>query len=113
MTLPSWFRQCVTRLRPGTKTVRGSAVPDWDAASQLTIGNCSVQPSTTSLSQDGRVLGIAESYTLYMPVDADVKEGDRIVYLNNTYVVRGKPSVWVSATGAMDNKQVILERWEG
>ena len=113
--LPSWFRQSIKRIRPGTKTVRGSSVPDWDSAkvSETTITGCSVQPSSTSLSQDGRILGISESFTLYMPADADVKEGDRIEYGSNTYVVSGVPRTWVSATGGLDNKQVALERWEG
>lgn len=113
MALPSWFRQCVVRLRPEKKTVRGSEIPDWDRVSSLTIGGCSVQPNTTSLTEDGRILGASESFTLYMPPDADVMEGDRIVYNNRTFVVSGIPRPWVSATGNLDNKQVILERWEG
>ena len=111
--LPSWFRQEVTRLRPSTQTVRGSTVPDWDNATSQKITGCSVQPSSTSLTQDGRVLGIEESYTLYMPADADVKEGDRIVYGSETYVVSGVPRPWVSATGGLDNRQAHLERWDG
>lgn len=115
MALPSWFRQSVKRIRPGTKTVRGATVPDWDpqAVTKKTISGCSVQPSSTTLSQDGRILGISESFTLYMPADADVLEGDRIEYGNDTYVVSGVPRPWVSATGALDNKQVTIERWEG
>ena len=41
------------------------------------------------------------------------KEGDRIVYEGNTYVVSGMTRPWVSATGALDNKQATIERWEG
>ena len=111
--LPSWFRQTITRLRPGVTTVRGQEVPDWDSAESVTISGCSVQPSTTALSQDGRILGIAESFNLYMPANADVREGDRVVYNEETYVVSGVPRPWVSATGTMDNKQVTLERWSG
>lgn len=113
MALPSWFRQSVTRVRAGEKTVRGSVVPDWDNATTAVISWCSVQPSTTSLSQDGRVLGVAESYTLYMPADADVQEGDRIIFDSKQFVVRGIPGSWVSPTGGLSNKQVTLERWEG
>ena len=111
--LPSWFRQEVMRIRPATRTSRGSTVPDWDNAIEEKITGCSVQPSSTTLSQDGRILGISESFTLYMPMNADVKEGDRIRYGSDTYVVSGVPKPWVSATGALDNKQVTLERWEG
>ena len=113
--LPSWFKQTVVRIRPGAKTERGSVVPDWsdNAVSTAEIHGCSVQPSTTSLSQDGRVLGIDESYTLYMPPNADVQEGDRIAYRGETYAVIGVPKPWYSPTGGLDNKQVMLERWEG
>lgn len=111
--LPSWFRQSVKRIRPAKKTVRGSTLPDWENAAEAEISGCSVQPSTTSLSQDGRVLGVAESYTLYMPADADVQEGDRIIFDSKQFVVRGIPGSWVSPTGALNNKQVTLERWDG
>lgn len=111
--LPSWFRQTVTRIRPGTKTSRGSAIPDWDHVSSATIKGCCIQPSTTDLSMDGRVLGISESFTLYMPPNADVQEGDRIQYLDKTYVARGVPRPWFSPTGRLDNMQVQLERWSG
>ena len=113
MTLPSWFRQSVTRLRPGTKTVRGSVVPDWGNATSVVISWCSVQPSATTLSQDGRVLGISESMTLYMPSDADVQEGDRIIFDSKEFVVSGMTKSWASPTGRLDNKQATLERWEG
>ena len=113
MALPSWFRQSVTRVRPGTMTVRGSVVPDWDNVKTASITGCSVQPSSTTLDQDGRILGISESFTLYMPPTADVQKGDRIIYGDETYTVIGVPRPWVSASGGMDNKQVTLERWEG
>lgn len=111
--LPSWFRQTVTRVRPGVKESRGSTIPDWDKASKAMIEGCSMQPSSTSLSQDGRVLGISDSFTLYMPANADVLEGDRIEYEGNTYTVMGVPRPWISPTGNLNNKQVSLERWDG
>lgn len=111
--LPSWFRQTVTRIRAGEKTSRGSVVPDWDNAASLVISGCSVQPSGTTLSQDGRVLGISDSFTLYMPANADVKEGDRVVFDGDTYSVIGVPKPWQSPTGRLNNKQVTLERWNG
>jgi len=113
MALPSWFRQNVTRVRPGTKIVRGSEVPDWEHAETAVITGCSVQPSATTLSQDGRVLGVSESFSVYMPPDADVQEGDRIIYEGKLFVVRGIPGTWISPTGNLTNKQVIIERWEG
>ena len=111
--LPSWFKQTVTRIRPSTKTSRGSTVPDWSDPSEKDIEGCSVQPSATTMSQDGRVLGISDSMTLYMPADADVQEGDRIEYAGKVYAVSGVARSWVSASGALDNKQATLERWDG
>lgn len=113
MAVLTWWNESVTRKRPGTKTERGSTVPDWDKATSLTITGCSVQPSTTSLTRDGRVLGVAESYTLYMPLNADVIEGDRIVHDSETYTVIGIPKKWKSPTGRVSNKQVTVERWKG
>lgn len=113
MALPSWFKQGVKRIRPGTKTVRGSDVPDWDSVSEESITGCSVQPSVTSLSQDGRVLGISDSYTLYMPPDADVQKGDKIMVGSDVFIVSGVPRLWYSPTGGLNNKQVTVERWEG
>ena len=111
--LPTWFRQTVTRIRPGEKTSRGSVIPDWDNTASLVVTGCSVQPSTTSLSQDGRVLGIEESFTLYMPPNADIIQGDRVEYNGEVYTVIGVPKPWISPTGNLSNKQVTLERWSG
>ena len=76
--LPSWAKDTVTRLRPGTIDRRGSLEPDWSKASSLEIPGCSIQPGGTSLSQDGRVLAISDGFTGYFPPAADVQAGDRI-----------------------------------
>lgn len=108
-----WWNESVTRLRPATRTLRGSAVPDWEHAASATINECSLQPSTTSLSQDGRVLGIMDAMTLYAPYDADIREGDRITHGSETYAVIGVPKRWKSPTGRVSNMQVSIERWSG
>lgn len=111
--LPSFFRQTITRIRPGVKQVRGSSVPDWEHASTLVINGCSIQPASTSLSQDGRVLGIADAITAYLPAGSDVAAGDRIQFGSDIYTINGAPRVWPSATGGLDNIQLALERWSG
>ena len=111
--LPSFWRQTITRVRPGTKTVRGSAVPDWDNADKLTIGGCSVQPASTSLSQDGRVQGVSDGLTAYVPPTADIKAGDHILYNGGEYTITGDPLAWPSATGDLDHLQLNLMRWRG
>ena len=111
--LPTFMRQSISRIRPGVKTLRGSEVPDWTTATTLTITGCSVQPSGTSLSQDGRVLALTDGLTAYLPADADVKADDRIEYAGEVYVINGAPRVWPSASGGLDHIILNLERWSG
>lgn len=111
--LPRFMTQTVTRIRPGTKEIRGQIIPDWDNVSTVTINGCSVQPASTTLSQDGRVLGISDGVTLYAPTNADIMAGDRIQFGGNTYTINGDPRRWPSATGGLDHIQCSLERWHG
>ena len=109
----SFMTETITRVRAATKTVRGASVPDWDKATELSISGCSVQPASTSLSQDGRILGISEGLTAYVPVNADVVAGDRIKYSGKIYTINGEPKIWTSPTGTLSNMQLQLERWSG
>lgn len=109
----NWWRDTITRIRPGEKTVRGSVVPDWSKASELTITGCHGQPASTGLSEDGRVLGIMQGITLYAPANADIQAGDRITYNGNTYEINGEVNVWPSATGALDHLVINLRRYSG
>ena len=115
MALPSFCTQSITRIRPGTKTLRGSEVFDWTAtaASTATIDGCSVQPAGTSLSEDGRVLAITDGLTVYAPAGSDIQAGDRIQYAGETYTINGAPRIWPSASGGLDHIQLNLERWSG
>lgn len=111
--LPGFMTQTVTRVRPGIKTSRGQTIPDWDNASTAVISGCSVQPAATTLSQDGRVLGISDGLTLYAPANADIMAGDKIQFGGNAYTINGEPRRWPSATGGLDHIQCNLERWHG
>lgn len=111
--LPSFCKQTVTRVRPGSTTSRGSVVPDWTKATTTEIPGCSMQPAGTSLSQDGRVLGITDGYTCFMPPDADVQAGDRIVFEGKTWEINGEIREWPSATGALDHIELNLARYAG
>ena len=113
MALPSWAADTVTRIRPGTKDSRGSLIPDWTKATSLSIAGCSMQPATTSLSQDGRILGISEGYTCFFPPGADVAAGDKIQFDGKDYQIIGEPKVWRSPTGRVSSVQAQLERWSG
>lgn len=112
--LPSFASQTIYRIRPGTKTERGSVIPDWSPGKvdRLMITGCSVQPAGTSLSQDGRVLGIQDAWTAYLPEGSDVKAGDRIEFDGKTFVINGEPKIWTAAA-TLSNIQLDLRRWEG
>ena len=75
MALPSWATETVTRIRPTIRTQRGSEIPDWSRVITAEICGCSIQPAGTMLSQDGRVQGIQDGLTCYLPPEADVKAG--------------------------------------
>lgn len=113
MALPSWANDTIARLRPHVTLVRGSEILDWTDPDALEITGCSMQPAGTSLSQDGRVLGIEGRYTCFLPLGSDVQEGDRIVFGDATYTITGAPQVWKSPTGLVSNIQLPLERWAG
>lgn len=110
--LPSFMRQDVIRLRPTIKTLRGSNVYDWGNPDRKLIHGCSVQPGMTELSQDGRVLGVTDGLTAYLPPTADVREGDRIEYGGKIYTIDGAPKVWVGAMN-LSHIQLTLRRWTG
>ena len=112
MPLISFWTQSITRLRPKTTTSRGSTVYDWSNPDELVIDGCSVQPASTSLSQDGRVQGITDGLTVYAPLDADVLAGDRIVFCGNTYTINGDPLIWPAAA-RLAHIQLNLVRWRG
>ena len=111
--LPSFCRDTVTRIRPGSKELRGSTVSDWDTATLAEIKGCSMQPASTTLSEDGRVLGITDTYTLFAPPDADIKAGDRIEFRSRTYEIDGDVRIQPSATGRLDHLNITLKRYQG
>jgi hypothetical protein len=113
MALPSWANDTVTRIRPGQIERRGSIEPDWTHPTEVQISGCSVQPATTSLTQDGRVLGITDVYTCYFPPGVDVAAGDKIRFNGKDYQLMGEPHEWRSPTGAVSSIQAQLERWSG
>lgn len=112
MPLQSFWTQSITRLRPGKKVERGSTIFDWNDPDRLDIAGCSVQPASTGLSQDGRVLGVTDGLTVYAPEDADVQAGDRIEFGGAVYEINGDPLVWPGA-GRLAHIQLNLVRWRG
>lgn len=112
--LPSFCKDTVIRIRPGTKDSRGSLIFDWseNKVDKKKISGCSVQPSSTSLSEDGRVLGISDMYTLFAPSDAEIESGDRIQFDSKIYTVEGDVRVQPSAA-RLDHLEISLRRYHG
>lgn len=111
--IPSFCSQSITRIRAGEKESRGSTIPDWDNPTTATISPCSVQPSTSTVSLDGRVLGISDSYTVYCNPNEDVKAGDRIVFDGETFEVNEEPRKWTSPSGLVSSLQFTMVRYDG
>lgn len=112
--LPSFCKDTITRIRPGVKDSRGSTIPDWspEAIDEKSITGCSMQPASTSLSQDGRVLGLLDEYTLFAPPDADIKAGDRIVFNDDTYEINGDVRIQPAAL-RLEHTEIRLGRYSG
>lgn len=111
--IPSFCQQTITRYRAGTKSSRGSTIPDWDKATHIEITGVSVQPSSSSISIDGRVLGISDQWTVYCNPDTDVQAGDHIVFEGETYEVNEVPRNWTSPTGRVSSMQFTMVRYDG
>ena len=71
-----------------------------------------MQPASTSLSQDGRVLGLLDEYTLFLPPDADVMAGDRISYNGQIYEIDGDVRIQPAAL-RLEHKEIKLRRHSG
>ena len=110
--LPSFCKDTVTRIRPATTESRGSVIPDWTNATEKDIEGCSMQPASTSLTQDGRVLGLLDEYTLFTPPDADIQAGDRIKYNGQVYQIDGDVRIQ-SAALRLDHIEIRLRRFSG
>lgn len=112
--LPSFCNDTITRIRPGTTVSRGSTIYSWSAEDVSTkkIYGCSMQPATTSLTTDGRVLGITDTYTLIAPPDADIEAGDRIEYNGNVYEIDGDVRRH-PAPLMLEHIEITLRRYHG
>ena len=111
--LPSFANQTIDVVRPKTTTTsRGSTVPDWSDTKKTTVTGCSVQPASTSLSQDGRVLGVNDGWTAYVPEGTDAKAGDRIEFDGQTFEINGAPRKWTGPSRT-SHIQLNLVRREG
>lgn len=111
--IPSFCNQSILRKRPGRKESRGSTILDWNHTIDVTITPVSVQPAGGYIDQDGRVLGMSDTYNIYTNLDADIHAGDRIIFEGNTYDVDNEPGIWNSPTGRVSSKQFSITLHKG
>ncbi|MBR2837777.1 MAG: hypothetical protein IKE55_03235 [Kiritimatiellae bacterium] len=109
----SFMSDSVTVVRPGARTVRGSTVPDWAAATEHVVDRVQVTAAATQQDRDGRVVNVHESATLRAPYDADVRPGDRVRWGGEIYEVDGEVFHSKSPTGRVSSTRCALRRWEG
>lgn len=109
----SFFRDSVVVIRPLETTRNGKPVQDWANATRTTVGRCHVQPSTTDRDHDGRQVSVSDEMTVYAPIAADIKAGDRIEWNGEQYSIEGLPQMWRSPSGRVSNQQVRIKRWSG
>lgn len=111
--LPSFCTQTIVRRRASTKESRGSKILDWSNCTTSTINASSVQPSGGTIDVNGRVLGITDSYNVYVNLDADIHAGDRIEFNGQIYDVDKEPGIWQSPTGRVSSKQFSMTLRKG
>ena len=109
----SFFRDSVTVLRAPLTTKNGSQLRDWNNATETTIDKVQVTAQSTSRDFQGRTESIDDGRTLRANYDADIQEGDRIIYDGNIYEVSGEVFHTKSPTGRASSTRCSLIRWKG
>lgn len=71
-----------------------------------------MQPASTSLSTDGRVLGLLDEYTLYAPANSDIEAGDRIEFDGKVYEINGDVRNQPAAL-RLEHIEIRLRRYKG
>lgn len=114
MALPSFARQTVTIIRPGSITDHGTQVPDWSAPTLIPVPGCSVQPATGARNYDHRD-AVRADLAVWMPPGTDARGTDhvRVPGYPRDFEVTGQPGLWASPTGSAAHVVVNLTVWEG
>lgn len=114
MPLPTFCKDTVTVLRPGTKVQRGVSLPDWDHATPHVIHGCSLQEGASATDfGDAQRNAIASDAMLLAPPNADIKDGDRVLFDSRTWTVDGVPDSIKSPTGRVSHVRARLKEWRG
>lgn len=109
----SFFRDSIAVLRAPIQTKNGAQYRDWNNATQTTIDRVQVTARAPSQEFAGRLLNLSDARTLRANYDADIREGDRVVYDGNVYEVTGEVFHTKSPTGRASSTRCTLTRWTG
>lgn len=112
--LPGFAEVAVTVIDPGTRTVNGSKVSDWDNPARTeTYPDCWATPGATEEDLANREAD-ADSYFIMMPPEALIYHTSRVrLESGTTYEVVGRPKYVPSITGNLDHVAVYAKRWTG
>ena len=111
--LLSFMKDTATVLRAPLIDRRGTKVRDWANATSHELHSCLVTGVATSQDRDGRVTQVNDRRRLRCMYDADVENGDRVVWGGVTYEVDGEVTKTKSPTGCVSSTRCDLVRWEG
>lgn len=109
----SFFRDRVTVIRAPIDKKNGGQYRDWENATEFDIDRVQVTAGSTSQMIEGRMLNVNDTRTLRANYDADIREGDRIVYDGHVFEVSGEVFHTKSPTGRASSTRCSLTRWQG
>lgn len=105
MSLPTFATQTVTLLRPATLNDHGDVVPDWSQTpTSIPLPGVSVSPPRRRGVENAHE--VTTEFMIFAPLDADLRDTDRIVYKGTTYAIRGE--VLRYETGVLDHIEAYL-----
>ena len=110
----SFATQSVQVVRAGQKSSRGTVLPDWDnPIFTADYSGCFVHETASGFDQDGR-RAVSNSYDALLPADADVEEGDHVVFDGKTYTAVGvRKAPFPFANSKTAHVRVTIEEWRG
>lgn len=121
MSTATYAKATVLVVRAPVKTVHGSEVYDWKSVNvrTTTYENALVNAAATSEDLDHRE-ALRGTYDVFLPEfdstgqPTDVLGTDKVILPNGrTYRVVGDPEFLESASGALNQWQLLCERWAG
>ncbi len=111
--IASFCTQTVTVERPRMTPSRGSEVADWSRPEVFEVPGCSVQPGAFETERDGRAANVQGGARMWAPPDADVRLGDRVHALGETWSVEAAPPAWPAGAGQLAHREIALRLWKG